>query len=211
MGCNNALTDDQPEDMFTTTDEERQQTEQPIECLIEKPINQCKRCTRFFSNQAALKQHHCEPPFKKEKLPHCSKTINHANNLEKHFGNCEKAPTHPVKLQLCQTILDGPTSSKNGPSTPKKLMLEDVQMGGAPAEHVEHWKVPEIVESTLKYTAFNFRKAFNNNKRDVLQQLKEVIPSMRPVIEGQTRANIETFMWYLSLIMNFSKSTSPGI
>ena len=63
-------------------------------------------------------------------------------------------------------------------------------MGGAPAEHTEHWKTPEIVESVLKYTVFTFRKTFNSsNKRDVLQRLKEVIHSMRPVIEGQTRAN----------------------
>ena len=26
-------------------------------------------------------------------------------------------------------------------------------MGGVPTEHTEHWKVPEIVESTLMYTA----------------------------------------------------------
>ena len=27
----------------------------------------------------------------------------------------------------------------------KKLMVEKVQVGGASAEHVEHWKVPEII------------------------------------------------------------------
>ena len=63
-------------------------------------------------------------------------------------------------------------------------MVEEVQVGGAPAEHAEHWKAPEIVESTLKYTVLNLRKTFNsNNKRDVLQQLKDIIRSMRPVIE----------------------------
>ena len=39
-------------------------------------------------------------------------------------------------------------------------MVEYVQDGGAPAEHVEHWHL-KIVESTLKYTAFTFRS--NNN------------------------------------------------
>ena len=29
-------------------------------------------------------------------------------------------------------------------------MVEEVQIGGAPAEHAEHWKAPEIVESALK-------------------------------------------------------------
>ena len=58
-------------------------------------------------------------------------------------------------------------------------MVEKVQVGGASAEHVEHWKVPEIIESALKYRAVIFRKLFNtNNKRDILQRLKEVIHSM---------------------------------
>ena len=90
--------------------------------------------------------------------------------------------------------------------------MEEVQVGVAPAEHAEHWKVPEIVLSALKYTALNFRKAFNSNgKRDILQRLKEVIHSMRPVIEGQTRVNMEAFKWYASLNMNFCKSTGPGV
>ena len=91
-------------------------------------------------------------------------------------------------------------------------MVEKVQVGGAPAGHVEHWKIPETVESTLKYTALTFRKAFNtNNKRDLLQRLKKVIHSIRTVIEGQTRANAEADKWYLSLNMIFWKFTSPGV
>ena len=75
----------------------------------------------------------------------------------------------------------------------KKMMAEKVQVGIAPAEYFEHWKTLEIVEPALKYTALTFRKAFNtNNKRDVLQRLKEAIHSMRPIIKGQTRANMET-------------------
>ena len=212
MGCNKNLTDDQLESMFTATDEEMRQIERPMECLIERTKNKCKRCTRFFSNKAVLKQHHCEPQIKKKKCSHCSKTINRANNLEKHLRSCEKAPTHPSKRQLQQTTLNGPTSSENGPSAPKKLIVEEVQVGGAPAEHAEHWKAPGIVESSLKYTALTFRKAFNsNNKRDILQPLKEVIHSRKPVIEGQTQANVEAAKWYLSLNMNFCKSTSPGV
>ena len=126
--------------------------------------------------------------------------------------SCEKAPTHPSKWQLRQTTLDGPTALENGPSTPKKLMVEEVQVGGAPAEHAEHWKAPEIVESALKYTALTFRKAFNsNNKRDILQRLKEAIYNMRHVIEGQTQVNTEAVKWYLSLNMNFCKCTSPAV
>ena len=140
-----------------------------------------------------------------EKYPHCSKIINRTNNLEKHLRSFEKAPAHPANRQLCQTTLDGPTSSENGPSTPKKLMVEEVQVGGAPAEHVEHWKAPAIIESRLIYTVLTIRKAFNtNNKRDVLQRLKEVIHSMRPVIETQTGVNTEAVKWYLSLNMNTS-------
>ena len=188
MGCNKNLTDDQLEAMFTATDEDMRQIEQPLESLIERTKHKCKRCTRFFSNEAALKQHQCDLQIKKEKCPHCSKTINRANNLEKHLRSCEKAPTHPSKRQSCQTTLDGPTALENGPSTPKKLMVEEVQVGGAPAEHAEHWKAPEIVESALKYTALTFRKAFNsNNKRDILQRLKESNHSMRPIMEEQTR------------------------
>ena len=147
------------------------QIEQPMEYLIERTKHKCKRCTGFFSNEAALKQYHCEPQIKKEKWPHSSKTINHANNLEKPLRSCEKAPTHPSKQQIRQTTLDGPISLWNGPSTPTKLMVEEAQVGGAPVEHSERWKAPEIVEPALKYTALTFRKAFNSiNKKDILQR-----------------------------------------
>ena len=81
MGCNKNLTNDQLEAMFTGTDEEMRQIEQLMECLIERTKHKCKRCTRFSSNEAALKQHQCELQIRKEKFPHCSKTINRANNL----------------------------------------------------------------------------------------------------------------------------------
>ena len=125
MGINNTLTDDQLEAIFLATDEEMRQIEQPMECLIERTKHKRKRCTRFFSNEAVLKQHHCKPPIKKEKCPQCSKTIK-CDNLEKHLKCCEKAPIHPAKWQLRWRILDGPTSSKNGPSRPKILMVEEV-------------------------------------------------------------------------------------
>ena len=212
MGCNKNLTDDQLEAMFRVTDEEMLQTEQPVECLIERTKHKCKRCTRFFSNKAALKQHHCEPQIKKQKCPHCSKTINRASNLEKHFRSCEKAPKHPSKRQFRQTTLDRSISLENVPSTLKKLMVGEVQVGGAPAEHVEHWKAPEIVAFALKYTALTFRKSFKiNNKRYILQRLKEVVHSMRPVIEGQTRVTAEAVKWYISLNMNYCKSTTSDV
>ena len=96
MRCNN-LTEDQLEAMFTVTDEDMWQIVQPLKCLTERSKYRCRGCTRFFSNEAALKQHNCEPQIKKEKCLHCSKTINRANNLEKHLRSCEKAPTHPSK------------------------------------------------------------------------------------------------------------------
>ena len=133
MGCNNTLTSYQLEAMFTATDKEMRQIEQPMKYLIERTKHNCQRCTRFFSNEAALNQHYCEPPIRKEECPNCGKTISCANNLEKHLGSCEKVPTHTAKQQLHQIALDGPTSSKNGPSTPKKFIVDDVQVGGAPA------------------------------------------------------------------------------
>ena len=69
MGCNSTLINDQLKAMFTVTHEEMQQIKQPMECLIERTKHKCKRCTRFFSNKAALKQHHCEPPIKKRNAP----------------------------------------------------------------------------------------------------------------------------------------------
>ena len=90
MGCNKNLTDDKLEAMFTATDEEMQQIEQPMECLIERTKHKCKRCTRFVWNKAAFKQHQYELQIKKEKYPHCSKTINRANNLEKYLRSCER-------------------------------------------------------------------------------------------------------------------------
>ena len=122
-GCTNALTDDQLEAMFTVTDQEVREIEQLMGCLIEKTNHKCKRCTRFFSNETALKQHHCEPTIKNEKWSHYCKAINHAIKLEKRLRSCEKAITHPAKQQLHQKTINGPTSSKNGPSTPKKLMV----------------------------------------------------------------------------------------
>ena len=100
--------------------------------------------------------------------------------------------------------LDGPTSLETGHSTYKRLMVEEVQVGGAPTEYVKHWRAPETVQSALKYTALTFKKAFNNNNnRDSLHQLKEAIHSMRPIIEGQTQVNAEAVKWYISINMNF--------
>ena len=58
MGWNNTLTNAQLEAMFATTDEEMWYIEKTLECLIEclkNPTQMCKRCTRLFSNEAALK------------------------------------------------------------------------------------------------------------------------------------------------------------
>ena len=118
--------------------------------MIERTKHKYRRYTRFFSNEAVLKQQNCKPQIKKEKCPHCSKTINRANNLKKHLRSSEKAPAHPSKQQLRQTTLDGPTSLENGLSTPKKLLMEEVQVGGALAEHPEHWKAPQNSRVCLK-------------------------------------------------------------
>ena len=48
MGCNRNLTDDQLKAMFTATDEEMWQIEQPMQCLIERTKHKCRRCPRFF-------------------------------------------------------------------------------------------------------------------------------------------------------------------
>ena len=64
-------------------------------------------------------------------MSHCGKAINRANNLEKNLKSCKKAPTHPTKQQLRQSNLNRPISSQNGPSTPNKLMVKEVHVGGA--------------------------------------------------------------------------------
>ena len=61
--------------------------------------------------------------------------------------------------------LNGATSLENGPSTPKELTVEEVQVGGVPAKHAEHWKAPEIVESAFKNTTLTFRNPSNSNKK----------------------------------------------
>ena len=161
-----------------------------MKCLIKRTNCKSKRYTRFYFDEAVLKQNRCETSIKKRICPHCGETINCVNKLERHLRSCEKTTTHPAKLQLRQMTLDGPTSSKNGPSVPKKLMVEEMQVGGAPVEYVKHWKAPEIVESALKYTALTFREAFNtNNKWNVLQRWIEVIHSMRPVTDEQERSS----------------------
>ena len=97
MHCNKNLTNDQLEAMFTATDEEIQQIEQLMKCLIKRTNHKWKRYTRSFSNKLVLKQHYCEPCINQEKCPHCGKTINHTNGLEEYLRSCEKAPTHSAK------------------------------------------------------------------------------------------------------------------
>ena len=69
MRCNKNLTDDQLKAMFTVTDEEMRQIEQPIECLMKRTKHKCRRCTRFFSTEAALKQHNCYLKSKRRNAP----------------------------------------------------------------------------------------------------------------------------------------------
>ena len=82
MDCNNTLTNAELKVMLVVTEEEIQQQ---MECPIERTQHKCRKCATF-SNEAALKQHHCEPLIKKEKWPHCGKAINCTNNLEKHLN-----------------------------------------------------------------------------------------------------------------------------
>ena len=65
MDCNNTLTATQLKEMFATTDKEKRQIEQPMNCPIEKTQHRCKKCVRFFSN----------------KMSHCGKAVNCTNNL----------------------------------------------------------------------------------------------------------------------------------
>ena len=64
MGCNKNLTDNQLQAMFTATNEEMWELEQPIKCLTERT-----KCNRIFSNKAALNQHHCELQMKMRNAP----------------------------------------------------------------------------------------------------------------------------------------------
>ena len=82
-------------------------------------------------------------------------------------------------------------------------------MGGAP---VEHLKAPAIVESTVKYTALTFRKAFNHQQQwRRPATIERVIHSTIPIIEGQTQANADAVKWYLSLNLKFCMSTGPSV
>ena len=56
--------------IFAETHEEMQQIEQRMECPIEWTQRKCKKCARFFSDKAALKQHHCKLSIEKEKCLH---------------------------------------------------------------------------------------------------------------------------------------------
>ena len=67
MDSNKTLTNAQFKAMFATIDDEMKQIEQLMECPIERTKRKCKKCPRFFSNEATLKHHHFEPPMKKEK------------------------------------------------------------------------------------------------------------------------------------------------
>ena len=146
------LTDDQLEAMFTATDKKMQQIDKPMQCFIERTNG---KVYQIFLQTNMLTQHYCEPPIKKEKFCHCDKTINCANNLKKHLKSCEKAAKHPAKQQIHQTALDGPTSSETGTSTPKKMTVEELQVGVESDKHARNWKTTEIVESAFKYTTLS--------------------------------------------------------
>ena len=64
-----------------------------MESPIEKTQRKSKKCARFFSNEAALKQYHCK------EMSHCGQVINCADNFKKHLRSCEKVPTHTAKQQ----------------------------------------------------------------------------------------------------------------
>lgn len=85
MNYNYTLTDAELEAMFVSKDEVMPQIEQRMECPIERTQHKCKKCARFFSNQAGHKQHHCKPSIKKEKCSHSEKAINCTDKLEKHL------------------------------------------------------------------------------------------------------------------------------
>ena len=76
MRCNKNLTDDQLEAMFTATDEEMRKIEQPMKCL--KELNTKAEGVPDFP-QMKLRSSSTTVN------PHCSKTINRANNLVKHL------------------------------------------------------------------------------------------------------------------------------
>ena len=70
-------------------------------------------------------------------------------------------------------------------------MVEQVQVD-APIEHSKHWKVPEMVEPALKYTAPSGRHSTEAAKETSSNDWKPT-------------------KWYLSLNMNFCMSTSHCI
>ena len=73
MDWNNILTDAQLEVIFAATDEDMQQIKQPMECTVERTQRKCKKCVRFYSNKAALKQHHVNLPSKRKNAPIAAK------------------------------------------------------------------------------------------------------------------------------------------
>ena len=176
MDCSSTLIDSELEDM-SVRQMRRYGRWSNQWVSIERTQHKCKKCAKFFFNEAALKHYNCESSIRKKKHPHCGKGINCTDNLEKHLEN------------------DGERSAHGWCSYQTHWTLEGT------------W----VVEAPLKYMVLTFRKTINSNsKRDVLQSLKDVVHTMRSVIEGQSRANEETVRWYLSVNMNFCKSTSPG-
>ena len=108
----------------------------------------------------------------KEKRSHCGKAIDRTNNLEKRLKSSEKALKHHAKQKLCQATLDGSTSSKNGPSPPKKLMVKEMQVVCAP---VTCW----ILEDTS-----NSRVRLQVHGSHLQEEQKDVIHNVRSIIEG---------------------------
>ena len=96
MGCNNTLTNNQLEAMFTATDKEMRKIEQSIEYLTER-IKQIQEVYQVLLQWNCTQATPLWTSHQKEKCPHCGNTINCANNLEKLLRSCEKAPKHPAK------------------------------------------------------------------------------------------------------------------
>ena len=94
---------------------------------IERTQHKCKKCARFFFNEAAFKHYNCESSIRKKKHLHCGKGINCTDNLEKHLENEVERSAHGWCSYKTHWPLEGTWISRSRLTVHGSYLQEDNQ------------------------------------------------------------------------------------
>ena len=181
--------------------------EDPLPCIVDDDgtcLYVCKTCGRLFYNQEAYDQHVTmhKDNIKKWHCKHCNKVFKRDAYKLLHERNCQHGAGPSRKRPLAQQTLEEYVIKKV-----KGIESEQLVQQGGSNEHPEYWRAPELLESTLKYTAMTYRKSFDDSNRiDLLDRLKTALEHFKPIVRGMVSATKDAIKWYLSLNLHFVKA-----